>query len=94
MRSVIEQLCDEPIGSYEKFYTRDSAFVQTAHAKCENLDKLMAGLSETQKKLFEAVTGGDAALEGMVSDNKAQYAFKLGALIMLEVMDGKEAMLK
>lgn len=94
MESIIERLCNEPIGNYEEAHAPDSIFVQTARAKCENLDKLMAGLSETQKELFEAVTEGDGAIEGMISDKKARYAFRLGALIMLEVMEGREEMFK
>lgn len=94
MESIIERLCNEPIGNYEEAHAPDSVFIQTARAKCDALDKLMAGLSETQKELFEAVTDGDGAIEGMMSDKKARYAFRLGALIMLEVMEGKEEMFK
>lgn len=94
MYSILEQLYDAPIGFNGVPFGQDSDFVKAARVKCENLEKLEATLTDEQKKFFEAFLEADGEIEGIMKHQKFDYGFHLGALIMMEIMDGRDAMLQ
>lgn len=88
----LEMLSDAPIGYNGDPFGPNSDFVKQARVKCDALDALMKLLTQEQKDLFEAFSEADSQVEKIRDQRKFGYGFHLGALLMLEVMEGKEKM--
>lgn len=88
----LEMLSDAPIGYNGDPFGPNSDYVKFAKVKCENLDKLMAQLTPEQRDLFEAFSEADSQVEEIHDRRKFGYGFHLGALLLPEVMEGREKM--
>lgn len=94
MDSILELLYDVPASWSGDPQGPDSEFVKTARIKYGHLDKLMDGLTESQKELFEAYCDADTKIEGMIHSSQFSYAFHLGAQMMLELIQGREKLMQ
>lgn len=90
--SILEELYNGNICPDRKIHAPDSDFVRYARVKCDNLDKLMASMSDEQKEAFEAYTEANGEIEGIMTFGRFTYGLKFGMLLMMEVLQGKEEM--
>jgi len=90
MQSILEQLYCGNICSDSKRYSPDSPFVEAAHLKSRNLDKLMERLDDSEKELFEKYCDAQSEIEGITRYDTFTYALKFGILLMAKVFMGKD----
>jgi len=90
MQSILEQVYCGNICSDSKRYSPYSPFVEAAHLKSRNLDKLMERLDDSEKELFEKYCDAQLEIEGITRYDTFTYALKFGILLMAEVFMGKE----
>ena len=94
MKSILEELYAGNIRPDSRIYEKDSPFVKVAHVKKESLDKLMETMNEIQKELFETYTDAQGEIEGITRYDTFIYSFILGSSLMMEILVGREEMLK
>lgn len=94
MKSILEMFYDLPGSWSGSLREPDSSFVKTAKIKSEYLDLLMAGMTDSQKELFENYSDADTKIEGMIQFDQFSYAFHLGAQLMSELMRGQAKLLE
>ena len=92
MQSIIEELYYGNICPDRKIHTPDSDFVRHARIKSDNLDKLIASMSDEQKVMFEAYSEANGEIESIVTFGRFTYGLTFGMLLMMEIVQGKEEM--
>ncbi len=90
MENILELLYDLPDGNRKG---QDSAFSRAARINIEHMELFSATLTDEQKELWEAYSEADAKIAGMRAFARFRYAFHLGAQLMAELMEGKQAVL-
>lgn len=90
MENILELLYSLPDG---KIYAQDSPFVKKARVKAENLERLMASMTDGQKELLEAYFTADGEIEEMMDFDRFRFAFHFGAQLMAELIEGRQEVL-
>ena len=87
---ILEELYVGDVRPGERSFKRNSQYGRALNESAEAADRLIAVLSEEQKKLFEEYM--DAQREVMVLTDAETfiYGFRLGAKIMMDVLLGGE----
>ena len=94
MRPILEQLCDIPIGTSERFNGPSPTAVQDLKTRTALLEQLRARLTPEENAMLNAYfemeeqSGEDFAIR------KFQYGFCLGVSLMLEVLEGRQQLLR
>lgn len=94
MQSIFEELYHGNIRPDSRIYAKDSPFVKAAHVKKESMDKLMETMNETQKELFEVYADAEGEIDGITRYDIFTYSFILGSSLMMEILAGREEILK
>ncbi len=92
MQSILQQLFDSDIGLDGTPFPEDSPFMITVRDRREKLNKLMEQLNDEQKELLETCEDTENEINETIAYRKFVYGFRLGSLIMMEIMDGKGEM--
>lgn len=82
----MEILYDLPRGST---HGPDSPFTRAARIKSENLELLIASMTDEQKELLETYLDARSKAEDMMNFEQFRFAFHFGAQIMAELIEGK-----
>lgn len=87
---ILEELYIGNVRPGERSFRRNSQYGRALSASADAADKLIAALSDEQKKLFEEYM--DAQREVMVITDMETfiYGFRIGAKIMLDVLTDGE----
>lgn len=90
MGNILKMLYNLP---REKVHEQDSPFVRTARIKSENLELLIASMTDEQKELLDAYSDARCKVEDMMDFDRFRFAFHFGAQLMAELIEGKEDVL-
>ena len=87
---ILRQFARGSVNPCERKVKSNSEYTKILRSVSDSREKFEASLDEDQKKLFETLN--DALLELNTFDETEQFVvgFKLGSLIMAEVMSGVE----
>ncbi len=77
---------DPNTGSFDK----DSEYGKAMRTIADNEEKLLVLLNGTEKNLFLDFTNAQSSINGITAEEKFIHGFKLGALIMIEVMGSRK----
>ena len=88
MSKILEELYYGNIRPDTGAYEKNSSFAKTAQLKKNNYEKLIAALSASEKDLLDKFMDASGEMEGLVRYDTFTYAFKLGALLMVETFMG------
>lgn len=83
--NILEELYYSNIRPDSRVYPPNSPFVEAAHLKKKNLDKLMSALNDSEKETFEKYCEAQADIESITRYDTFTYALKFGILLMVEV---------
>ncbi|MBE6984927.1 MAG: hypothetical protein E7434_04825 [Ruminococcaceae bacterium] len=75
------------ISPKEKAFYEDAAYVEAMHRLTEQDALLRATLSQEQEKMLNAMQNEEAALSNANRQNMFLYGFRMGAMLMLEIME-------
>lgn len=90
MENILEMLYDLPRG---KIHGPDSTFVRMAHKKSENLELLIASMTNEQKELLENYLDASGEVDDIMYFDRFRFAFHFGAQLMAELIEGKRDVL-
>lgn len=71
----------------EKAFYEDAAYAETMHRLTEKDALLRATLSRDQEKMLNAMQNEEAALSNANRQNIFLYGFRMGARLVLEIME-------
>ncbi|MCL2851651.1 MAG: hypothetical protein FWE20_01265 [Defluviitaleaceae bacterium] len=86
MKNILEELYFGSIDKNFELYGNNPDYVESAQLKEINHEKLVAALNESEKERFEKYLVADRDLKEIEQYNTFTYAFKLGVLLMTEVV--------
>ena len=85
MKSILEELYFGSIHQNFELHAKDPAYAEASQLKEINYEKLLDMLNESEKERFEKFLDADGELKGIEHYNTFTYAFKFGALLMIEI---------
>lgn len=94
MYSLLEQLYDSPLPSFDKVFEQDSDFVKYVRIRNENCEKLKAELNDRQKEYLDSCIDAACEVDDILKFEKFMYGFRIGSLLAMEIMEGKMELLK
>lgn len=94
MKNILELLYNSNFDWGEGLHDPESVFVRTARIRNETFDLLMESLTEKQKNWFDIYSEAEAENEDRIAFDQFCCAFHLGAQLMLEMVQGREKLLK
>ena len=87
---ILEDLYVGDVRPNERFFKRNSQYAKALDEVVKAGDALTNGLTEEQKALFEDYMSAQREVTVLTDCETFCYAFKLGAMIMLDVLtDGQ-----
>ena len=90
MKNILERLYFETVHQNHELYAKDPAYADASQLKESNYEKLLDTLNEPEKEWFEKFLEADGELRGIEHYNTFTYAFRLGALLMIEIFAGRD----
>ena len=93
MPSILEEFAIGNINPGERSFKQDTEYGRALKKLTDIERKVLASLNESEKALFEALSEAQAAESYLSENGKFIYGYKLGALLMLEIMEGREELL-
>ena len=93
MKSILESLCDAPIGRNARPHEPDSPVMKTLKTQIEVMQQLRAQLTPEQAALLDAYDSLQDASGDDLPYQKFVYGFHLGAALTLEILQGQESLL-
>ena len=75
------------ISPKEKAFYEDAAYAEAMHRLTEKDALFRATLSQEQENLLNAIQNEEAALSNANRQNMFLYGFRMGARLMLEIME-------
>ena len=90
MRSVIEDLYFGTIRPGVDLSSQNPSYTEAARLEEANYAKLLDMLDEPKKEMLEKFLDAEGELKGKQHYNTFTYAFKLGAMLMIEVFADKQ----
>jgi len=93
MQSVLEELFFGNIDPNTGTFAPNSEYSKAMQAVCNNEEKLTGLLDGKEKSLFLDFANAYSTINGATAVEKFVYGFTLGALLMMEVMEKKEAII-
>ncbi|MCL2853691.1 MAG: hypothetical protein FWE20_11815 [Defluviitaleaceae bacterium] len=92
MSNILENLYLKKIHLNSGLYAKDLTYVEAAQLKEINYEKLLAMLNEPEKEILEKYLDAYGEMNAIENYNTFTCAFKLGALLMVEIfMDKNQA---
>lgn len=89
--TTLEDLYYGNISPHERYTKRGSRADQLVKLICKNEESLTAGLTEQQKETFEKFKDCQSELSGLTERDAFRDGFILAVRIMVEAMEGLEA---
>lgn len=87
---ILEELYVGDVRPGERSFKRNSQYGRALSASADAADRLIAGLSDEQKKLFEEYMDAQREVAVLTDAETFIYGFRTGAKIMMDVlMDGE-----
>lgn len=90
MQSILEEFARGNISPEARFFKRDSHYGRMMKKLTDTEDALLASLDEKQKRLFQAFADAQTEITLSSEVSRFVYGYRLGALMALEVFEGKE----
>lgn len=91
MSSIIEQLYLGNVRPDSFLYSDDSSLNEAIKYKSKCMEELTAKLDNTAKELFNNYCNAQADVDDITQYGTFTYALKLGALLMIEILTGNDA---
>ena len=88
MPSILQELYFGNIRPDSGIHSQNSPYAKAARLRYSNYEQLLAMLNEPEKEQLEKYLDAAGELEGTRLYDTFTYAFKFGALLMLEVLAG------
>ena len=88
MSRTFEDMYFKSIQPNFELYSKNPEYIEAAQLKEINYNELTDTLNESEKKRFEKFLDADGNLKEIEYYNTFTYAFKLGALLMVEIFAG------
>ena len=89
MPSILEKFALGNIDPNPSAFDRDSAYGKAVKALADSEQKLLAALDSDAKALYEPYFEAQMKVESLQNVERFVSGYKLGALMMLEVMTGE-----
>ena len=87
---ILEELYVGDVRPGERSFKRNSQYARALNESADAADRLIAVLSEEQKKLFEEFMDAQREVSVFTDAETFIYGFRLGAKIMMDVLlDGE-----
>ena len=88
MSSILEELYFGNIRPDSGIHRQNSPYAKAVRLRHSSYEKLVSSLNESEKELLEKYLDAAGETEGARLYDTFTYAFKFGALLMLEVLAG------
>ncbi|MCL2851840.1 MAG: hypothetical protein FWE20_02220 [Defluviitaleaceae bacterium] len=89
MQNILEKLYFAMGHQNSELHAKDPDYIENLQLKEVNYEKLLAMLNEEEKDRFEKFLIADKDLKEADDYNTFLYAFKLGALLVIEIFTDK-----
>ena len=90
MKSILEQFANGNINPAEGFIKKGSHYERMANEEHEKETQLIAAMDEGLKELFLQYTDLQKETAAMSETDSFIYGYRLGALMIMDVFNGKE----
>lgn len=87
---ILEELYIGNVRPGERSFKRNSQYGRALNESADAADRLIAVLSDKQKKLFEEFTNAQREVSVLMDCETLMYGFQTGAKIMMDVLLGGE----
>ena len=94
MQSILEELFFGSIDPNTGSFAPNSEYDKAMKIVCDNEEKLIELLDGREKNLFVDFANAHSTINGATAVEKFAYGFTLGALMMIEVMEKKESIVR
>ncbi len=94
MYDILEEFYRGGIIPHEHRFPKDSRYKSASEKADESRKKLLDNLSEEQLRLFDDFENASYDLMFISDVNQFNYSFQLGALMGIEIMEGKQQILE
>lgn len=94
MEHILDYLCDAPIGSNALPHAPGSPAAENLKARHALLEQLRVRLAPEEAAMLDAYFALEEQSEEDFAGQKFQYGFCLGASLLLEVLEGRERLLR
>lgn len=93
MKSILDLLCDAPIAYNARPHPQDSPALENVKARIALMDQLRSKLTPEQTALLDAYFDLSDDADDDFCYHKFAYGFHLGAALVLEIIQGRDALL-
>lgn len=93
MQSILEEFARGNISPEARSFERDSHYGHMMKKLTDAEDQLLVSLDEKQKRLFQEFTDAQTEITLSAEISRFVYGYRLGALMTLEVFEGKEKLI-
>ena len=90
MKGILEQFANGNINPSEGFIKKGSDYERMSNEEHEKETKLLAAMDEDLKELFLEYTDLQKETAAMSETDSFTYGYRLGALMIMDVFNGKE----
>ena len=90
MLNILQEFAFGNINPNERSFKRGTEYEKTAKALMESEQKLIDSLNEEEKALFDQFSAYQMKFSTLENAEKFVLGFRIGALMIMDVMEGKD----
>jgi len=90
MPSILQEFAYGNINPNERPFTRNTEYERAYKALSDSEEKLLSALGENEKALYERYAAAQRDFSLIADMEQYVNGYKLGALMMMEIMAGKD----